>query len=521
MMKLIVALDKVELAKARDIIWELWKIDEITWEICFKLNDLLSLEWMRTISNVISTLIYTFKLPENSIRLMLDPKWNDIPNTLENYFLRLHESWLFDSADLITLHASAWSKWLKAAVKIRNDLWLKTKILAVTVLTSFDEKESLQVFWNDPKYGVLNLAKIALDAWVDGIVCSAKEARMLRWVFWEWFDIITPWIRFADSSKDDQSRVVTPEKAVEDWATWIVMWRPIMWALDPKQAVLDVFASVNWVESNIDPNEFRFEKLLITWGWEDLLKYIWAIYKRPQWWHYCRLASWLLSDWYVNVWVIERSHHVLERAAFELSEKLRSSSIVSDVIMWAQMWSVRLSSYLAKYANVSESIYAEKVSQDKPFDLTKLLEENWVLETLRSTWINIEQLIEKISKLKLIEKGKEVMQLKRHDIPLKGKRVILSEDVITKWSTIKQMIELVRAAWWEVVAVTCVVNRYWKDEFDWIPLMSCYTPAPFGLFYDEKTPESEIKDWINLLPHWSKIAEKPKFVWEQLVESMR
>ncbi|MFZ5341134.1 MAG: hypothetical protein ACOZBL_00765 [Patescibacteria group bacterium] len=47
---------------------------------------------MRTISNVISTLIYTFKLPENSIRLMLDPKWNDIPNTLENYFLRLHES---------------------------------------------------------------------------------------------------------------------------------------------------------------------------------------------------------------------------------------------------------------------------------------------------------------------------------------------------------------------------------------------------------------------------------------------
>jgi orotate phosphoribosyltransferase len=87
--------------------------------------------------------------------------------------------------------------------------------------------------------------------------------------------------------------------------------------------------------------------------------------------------------------------------------------------------------------------------------------------------------------------------------------VILSEDVITKGSTIKKMREIVESGWGAVVGVTCIGNRYWEDTFEWIPLISCYTPPKFSLYYDDNTPENERWDYPRL-PDWEKVAEKPK-----------
>ena len=142
------------------------------------------------------------------------------------------------------------------------------------------------------------------------------------------------------------------------------------------------------------------------------------------------------------------------------------------------------------------------------------------------------------------EKDGDSMLLKRHELGddgLKGRKIILSEDVITKGSTIAKMIEIVKNGGGEVVAVTCIVNRSGKDNFDGIPLFHCYTPAPFQMWWDEKTLEKtraneqatgkspeEIEAIITTLqskyprlPSDAEISEKPKNEWNELVRSMR
>ena len=112
------------------------------------------------------------------------------------------------------------------------------------------------------------------------------------------------------------------------------------------------------------------------------------------------------------------------------------------------------------------------------------------------------------------------MKLDRHDIDLTGKNVILSEDVITKATTAKKMIDIVQQWWGTVVAITCQANRTWDDNIDGIPLFTSYTPAPFELYYDENTPEAAIGNNPKI-PDNAKKVEKPKASWNDLVQSMR
>jgi orotate phosphoribosyltransferase len=145
------------------------------------------------------------------------------------------------------------------------------------------------------------------------------------------------------------------------------------------------------------------------------------------------------------------------------------------------MWSVRISSHLALalWINNWQSIYTEKWWEDW----------NWML-------------------------------LKRHNIDLKNKKIILSEDIISAWSTIKKMTALVESLWWKVVAITCFWNRNGQEEFDWVPLLYCYKPPVFELYYDENTAVENI--WNNpKLPENVSISLKPKNDWGELVESMR
>lgn len=470
---LILALDGLDWVESKAILAQFWSLEDVKWKIIFKLNDVLELKWMEWFINSMKSLEhYNWA----DLRFMVDLKRHDIPDTISRYFKRLSESWLWSWTEFVTIMATWWPDMMKKAVDTRNQLWLKTKILAVTVLTSISDEQSLSIYGVPAKYWVLKLTNMALESGVDGIVCSPNEAQMLRSVFGAWFDIVTPW-RFVDSKKDAQTRISTPDSAIRNGATSLVVGRPILKAANPQQALLELFSMVNWVEY-VKSWEYTFEKLLIRWSWEDLLKHIGAVYERPQWWKYVRLASKLLSDWYVNIWSAERSYLILDRAASELANSLREKWVNFDIVMWAQMWSVRLSSYLERYTQAKESIYTEK---------------NW-----------------------------DNMALKRHDIPLLWKKVVLSEDVITKWSTIIKMKKLIEDNWGEVVAITCIVNRYWSDKFEWIPLISTYTPRPYNFYYDENTPTQEIETKkAQPLPDWALISEKPKFDWAELKASMQ
>lgn len=473
MTNLIIALDNLSEEQAKQKIQEISdSCSQYMDRIIFKVNDLLALKWLEGIKSMVDDLGW-------NINMMLDPKWHDIPKTMRNYFKQLSVSWLAENSEYVTIHASNEYSWMKAAVDAKKEFNIKTKILAVTALTSLGEKWVQAVFDDTAKHAVLKMAKMAFEAWVDGIVCSPVEVDVLREIYGEEFIIVNPGIRFEDGDHHDQKRVLTPKLTKQQWSTDGVMWRWILEASDTKDAIYRYFDETEWVEYRGNQNKYEFEKLLYTGNWKELLSYIGAFYFRPEGWKYCRLASGLLSNAYINIGATERSYLVMERAGNELASQVHDKNIEADIVMGAQMWSIRSSLVLAEKLWIEDSIYTEKAWSDN-----------------------------------------KDMELKRHKINLEWKRVILSEDIVTKWSTLKKMIELVEIAGWKVVAIACVWNRYWKDNFNGVPLVSCYEPQAFDLYWDENTPEEQRKEYPKL-PDNSEISPKPKNEWDDLVSSMR
>jgi len=91
---------------------------------------------------------------------------------------------------------------------------------------------------------VLKRAKLAAECGLDGLVCSGKEVAAVREVVGDQMKLIVPGIRPAGGSEDDQTRVVTPEKAIKAGADFLVVGRPIYGALDPAQAADEIVAQI-------------------------------------------------------------------------------------------------------------------------------------------------------------------------------------------------------------------------------------------------------------------------------------
>jgi len=530
--ELIIALDNLSEKKAKEIISLISKeCSEYIDRIVFKVNDLLVDKWLSGVSNIVkraeSKNIFQRFVVEADIILehfwvtglreyfywkwfwvFVDWKWNDIPNTIENYLNKLKNSSLWNKADYVTLHSSAWYEAIKKAVEKRNELWLNVKILAVTALTSLTDADTNIIFDENRKKSVLKLAKEALRAWADWIVCSPKEAQILRDVFgriYPNFLIITPWLRFKWGVNNDQKNVEDPATAIANWANHGVMGRPIIESENIPEAVKRYFTETDWVKFMPDENRHKSERISYTWNWEDRLKNIGALYIKPELWKFCRLASKLVSVGYVNIWECERSYEFVEDSANDLARQVKARWIEADLVMWAQMWSVILSHVLAEKLAIWESLYTEK-EEYSPVDFIDVWENDlWGKKAWRY--------------YRKLEWNEATMKLKRHDIDLNWKKVILSEDNITKWTTLEQMIKIVQDGWWQVVGITCVSNRYWSDNYKLIPLLSCYNPPEFELYWDDKTPE-EARGNYPKLPEGSLISEKPKFDWPELRGSM-
>jgi orotidine-5'-phosphate decarboxylase len=108
-------------------------------------------------------------------------------------------------------------------------------LIAVTVLTSMESNDLLEIGVTDSvEAQVLKLARLTQDAGLDGVVCSAQEASLLRKDMGHDFCLVTPGIRLADSKIDDQRRIVTPETAIANGANYIVIGRPITQSKEPK-----------------------------------------------------------------------------------------------------------------------------------------------------------------------------------------------------------------------------------------------------------------------------------------------
>ena len=167
--------------------------------------------------------------------IFLDLKLHDIPNTVKKTMAVLSSL----DVDICNLHAAGTSAMMKAALEglTRSD-GTRPLLIAVTQLTSTDqealEKELLIKAPIDQV--VMHYALNAKNAGLDGVVCSPLEAAKVHETCGENFLTVTPGVRFADSAKDDQKRIMTPEKAREAGSDYIVVGRPITQASDPVAA---------------------------------------------------------------------------------------------------------------------------------------------------------------------------------------------------------------------------------------------------------------------------------------------
>ncbi len=182
-------------------------------------------------------------------KIFLDLKFHDIPNTMSAACFQVSKL----GVDIISVHASAGLKALKASKKasLEGAKIINAKppsVLGITVLTSF----SLGDFQTDLdrnnsiEENVLRLAKLSFMAGLDGCVCSPLEAKMLRLIYKNNFELITPGIRTSIERTDDQNRIMTPKQALDNGASKLVIGRPISKALDPNKAFKDICKSINY-----------------------------------------------------------------------------------------------------------------------------------------------------------------------------------------------------------------------------------------------------------------------------------
>ena len=182
--------------------------------------------------------------------VFLDLKYHDIPNTVASAC----KSAAALGAWMINVHASGGRTMMQAARDALAGLSHPPKLIAVTVLTSLGAEDLRETgHTEEPKVLVERLARLAADSGMDGVVCSAQEALLLRRACGPAFCLVTPGIRLADAAQDDQKRVVTPQVAIADGADYLVVGRPITRAADPL-AVLDrINADINTaLNSSVD-----------------------------------------------------------------------------------------------------------------------------------------------------------------------------------------------------------------------------------------------------------------------------
>ncbi len=173
------------------------------------------------------------EIADRGYKVFLDLKLYDIPNTVAKAVQSISTL----PVDLLTLHASGGSEMLEWANKARTEYAPDLNLLAVTVLTSMNQEQlnALNIPVSTEKQ-VIHLADISLKAGIQGLVCSSLELSPLRTSFGANPTIVTPGIRPAGSSADEQKRVMTPKAAAAAGSSFIVVGRPILKAEDPAQA---------------------------------------------------------------------------------------------------------------------------------------------------------------------------------------------------------------------------------------------------------------------------------------------
>lgn len=222
--RLIVALDVSSMEKVRYLVEELG--DTVSY---YKVG----MELFYSVGSEVITY-----LKEKGKEIFLDLKLHDIPNTVANGLAALTSM----GASMLNIHASGGVAMMKAASqavasKAETLGVQRPKLIAVTILTSIDDAEWTNLRYSEDIPGqVVNLARLAHNAGLDGVVASPQEAAMIRAACGDDFIIVTPGVRPQGAAVNDQSRIATPSGALKNGASHLVVGRPITAAADPGKA---------------------------------------------------------------------------------------------------------------------------------------------------------------------------------------------------------------------------------------------------------------------------------------------
>ncbi|ACK67856.1 orotidine 5'-phosphate decarboxylase [Rippkaea orientalis PCC 8801] len=173
-------------------------------------------------------------LKERQKRIFLDLKFHDIPNTVAGACRSASQY----QVNFLTLHATAGRNALQAAAQAMSQTPSPPQLLAITLLTSLNSRElafDLKIPLELPEYA-LQMALLAQESGMNGVVCSPQEVRQLRHVCGDKFLLVCPGVRPNWSKIGDQRRVMTPVEAIQAGADYLVIGRPITMADDPVAA---------------------------------------------------------------------------------------------------------------------------------------------------------------------------------------------------------------------------------------------------------------------------------------------
>ncbi len=188
------------------------------------------------------------QIQQKGFDIFLDLKFHDIPNTVAKAVAAAADLGVW----MTNIHASGGVRMMEAA---KDALYQYGKdaplLIAVTVLTSMESSDLKEIGIEvSPLEQATRLALLAKNCGLDGVVCSAKEVQSFRTRLGSDFKLVTPGIRPAGSTPDDQRRIMTPQRAQAAGSDYLVIGRPITQAEDPSKALQAILSTLDSSKSN-------------------------------------------------------------------------------------------------------------------------------------------------------------------------------------------------------------------------------------------------------------------------------
>ena len=178
-------------------------------------------------------------IKEEKVKIFLDLKLHDIPNTVENGIKAIAKLKPY----FTTIHISGGDEMQKSSNFKKNNI----KVLGVSILTSLNSVQTKKYYFNKSVENIVsNYTKYALKNKLNGIVCSPKEIKIIKKIVSNKLLIVTPGIRPSSyrDNKDDQQRTMTPEEAINAGADYLVIGRPITQSTKPLEILKKINSSI-------------------------------------------------------------------------------------------------------------------------------------------------------------------------------------------------------------------------------------------------------------------------------------